>query len=309
MGWVWSQNHIRGSTKLLLLALAEHANHFTGLAYPSIEQLIDMTGQDRKTVIAGFQKLIAAGAMEDTGKKVGKTGQIPVYRLLLPPEEEQSQKRHSKRVPNFPAKSPVFPSKESQKRDTEPSKEPSKGTDSNHYDDERVPTDLFGEPILTPEQQMAQLKARTIEAIEEGWNRLAAEIPTVAALRGGKLDDARADTAFQRAEKFAAEGEAALDVWTAIFREIRSSRWLCGETPPRDGRPPFRLQLTWLLEHRNFTKVLEGKFGDGRDPEIPGGGDSRRSPAGAALGVVLDRRRAGRIRRAGRGSGRGAVAG
>ena len=265
-----------------------------------------MTGQDRKTIIAGFQRLIQLQLMVDTGKKTGKTQQITVYRMLVPKDEEDGKNGTVKGSRKRTGNSTVFPAEESRKRYTEPIKEPSKGEESNDYGQPSSETDLFGQPVVTPEQREAELKSATIKAVEDGWNDLAAEIPTVAALRGGKLDDARAETAWQRAAKFAAEGETAVDVWTAMFRQIRSSRWICGETPPRDGRDPFKLQLTWLLENRNFTKVLEGKFSDGRNPDLRGGGNARRSSAGQALSIVLNRRGSRGVGGTGQGSRRGA---
>lgn len=307
--WGWSvarRRIVKGAAHHLLMAMCENANHATNLSYPSLETLNDMTGQDRKTIIAGLQKLIEAGLMIDTGKKTGKTGQIPVYRMLVPAEGEDGKIGTVKQSQKRRGNSTDFPGKESQKRYTEPIKEPSKGNDSNHYEAASDEIDLFGQPLVTPEQREAQLKAETIKAVEDGWNDLSAEIPAVAALRSGKLDEARADKAWQMASKFATEEEPPPEVWLAVFRQIRSSRWLCGETQPRDDRPPFKLQLTWLLENRNFTKVLEGKFADDRNPDIRGGGNARSSPAGQALSIVLGRRGAGRDRRAGRGSGGGA---
>jgi hypothetical protein len=301
--WGWQQKIKPSSAKLLLMAMCEHANYSTDLAYPSVETLAEMTGQDRKTILAGFGRLIDLGLMVDTGKKTGKTQQITVWRMLVPKDAENGTVKGSrKRQGN----STVFPGKESRKRYTEPIKEPSKGNDSNHYEADPAETDLFGQPLVSAEQLEAQLKAETIKAVEDGWNDLSLEIPAVAPLRSGKLDEARADKAWQLASKFATDDEPPPDVWGTIFRQIRSSRWICGETQPRDDRPPFKLQLTWLLENRNFTKVLEGKFADDRNPDIRGGGNARSSPAGQAMSIVLGRRGAGRDRRAGRGSGSGA---
>jgi hypothetical protein len=308
--WCWTVKLKPGSAHHLLCAMCEHANFTTNLSYPSVETLCDMTGQDRKTVLAGLQRLIDAGLMIDTGKKTGRTGQIPVYKMLIPDEADRGKNGTVKQSRKRRDNSTVFPGKESRIRDTEPIREPSIGTDSNHYaDGARDDKDLFGQPVVSAEQREAEVRAQTIAAVEQGWADLSAEIPGVKPLRGGKLDEARAETAVQRAAKFAADGETPADIWATMFRQIRSSRWLCGEIVPRDDRPPFGLQMTWLLENRNFTKVLEGKFSDGRNPDLRGGGNARSSPAGEALSIVLNRRRAGRDRRNGRGSGRGAGAG
>lgn len=124
--WALRQPVKPSSTKFVLVVLANCASGDTGLAYPSTAYLADATGQDRKTVIANLNKLRDCGLIEDTGKRVGTTKQIPVYRLNSTPDlfAEESQKRNSSEngtVPKSPGNSTVFPHKQSQKRDTEPS--------------------------------------------------------------------------------------------------------------------------------------------------------------------------------------------
>lgn len=114
------------SAKFVLVVLANQANDETGLAFPSIAYLSDATGQDRKTVISNIAKLIEWGLIEDTGQRVGATKQVICYRLRKGADlfAEQSQKRNSSKsgtVPKTDGNSPVFPPKQSQKRDTEPS--------------------------------------------------------------------------------------------------------------------------------------------------------------------------------------------
>lgn len=105
--------------KLVLIALADRHNAESDLAYPSVPWLAEWTGLNRKTVIAALDTLEAQGLISDSGERVGKTKQIKAYRLHLGtvPKTEQSQKRNS----------PTFSAKESQKRDTEPVREPVSG--------------------------------------------------------------------------------------------------------------------------------------------------------------------------------------
>ena len=109
--------------KLMLLAYADRHNDETGCAYPSIEWLCQFSSLNRKTVIAAIAKLEAASVLTDTGERTGRTKQIKVYRLALEtvPKSEPSQKRNSS----------VFSGKQSQKRDTEPSREPSEAKASS----------------------------------------------------------------------------------------------------------------------------------------------------------------------------------
>ena len=50
-----------------------------------------------------------------------------------------------------------------------------------------------------------------------------------------------------------------LEWWDGLFRHIKTSDFLMGRTSS-SGRAPFFLSLDWLLESRNFLKVLEGAY-------------------------------------------------
>lgn len=83
LAWAAKQSPGSSGTKLVLLGLAECANRSHGLAFPSIAELVAFTCLDRKSVIANLDRLEAAGYITDTGRKVGRTGQIKVYQLHL----------------------------------------------------------------------------------------------------------------------------------------------------------------------------------------------------------------------------------
>lgn len=301
VAWAWEQKVKPASSKLLLMAMADFCNPETNLCFPSVAALVEMTGLDRKTVLDGIARLKSMEVLRDTGRRTGRTQQIIVYRMMFPVVSLSVPKTGQlETVPISDGKSPVFPTKESRKRDTEPSIEPSKEEESIHSR-EFADRNLFGEPVKTPEQLAAELKAETIEFIEAGWKNLSEEIPAIAPIRGGKLDDARAEAALQRAEKFAKPDETAQGVWRDIFTHIRTSHWLCGERHS-DGRPPFKLQMTWLLENRNFTKVVEGKYDDGRNPASGAFAARRPSPGGEVATRVIERGLAMRQRRAARGN-------
>jgi hypothetical protein len=118
VAWAFKSDVKPSSVKFTLVALCECANYQTGKIFPSIKHLCQITGQDRKTVISNIGKLVIDGWICETGERVGTTGQIKVYQANIGtvPNTEQSQERNSS----------AFPLKESQKRDTEPSREPSR---------------------------------------------------------------------------------------------------------------------------------------------------------------------------------------
>jgi hypothetical protein len=118
LAWAFKSDVKPSSVKFTLVALCECANYQTGKIFPSIRHLCQITGQDRKTVISNIGKLVSEGWIDETGERVGKTGQIKVYQANIGtvPKVEQSQERNGS----------AFSLKESQKRDTEPSREPSR---------------------------------------------------------------------------------------------------------------------------------------------------------------------------------------
>jgi len=117
LAWAFKQDVKPSAVKFTLIALCECANYKTGHIFPSIKHLAEITGQNRKTIIANIQKLEDAGLLVDTEQRAGTTKQIKVYRATTEtvPNTEQSQIRNSS----------VSDVKQSQKRDTEPSREPS----------------------------------------------------------------------------------------------------------------------------------------------------------------------------------------
>ena len=134
LAWASSKKLERASDKLILLAFADRHNDETGFAYPSIQWLCEFSSLNRKTVIASIDRLEAAGCLEDSGRRVGATKQVKVYTVLV---------GEIQRVPKpEPLKSAVFSGKESQKRDTEPSREPtSTNVDAKHAKRKSFPLD------------------------------------------------------------------------------------------------------------------------------------------------------------------------
>lgn len=54
----------------------------TGEVYAYISTLVRYTDMDRKTVSAYLAELVRRGLLKDTGKRVGRTKQTPIYRLV-----------------------------------------------------------------------------------------------------------------------------------------------------------------------------------------------------------------------------------
>ena len=48
--------------------------------------------------------------------------------------------------------------------------------------------------------------------------------------------------------------------WQKYFEHAKQSEFLTGKVSGRDGKPPFVVDLEWLVRPNNFAKVIEGKY-------------------------------------------------
>ena len=54
--------------------------------------------------------------------------------------------------------------------------------------------------------------------------------------------------------------EEGLAYWRKFFAWCAESKFLTGNAPGRDGKPPFVASLPWLIKSENFAKVVEGNY-------------------------------------------------
>jgi hypothetical protein len=85
MAWAIRQPVDKSCLKFLLVMLANYADN-DGFCYPSVERLCNDLSQDRKTVVKNLKSLCAMGLLEDSGRRVGFTKSVVVYRVLGLPE-------------------------------------------------------------------------------------------------------------------------------------------------------------------------------------------------------------------------------
>lgn len=107
--WAFNQPTKTSSAKLVLLTLADMANKETGLAFPCTEKICRLTHLNRKTVLGAIQALIHLGLIHDTGKRVGETNSVRVFRLNLSDTENGIAKRsrfYHEAVPILPDSGP-----------------------------------------------------------------------------------------------------------------------------------------------------------------------------------------------------------
>lgn len=194
IAWAFKVNLKPSALKFTLVALCECANYKTGHIHPSIAHLEEITGQDRKTLIANIAKLEQLGLLVDTGERSGRTGQIKVYRATTEtvPNMEQFQKGNGS----------VFPSKQSQKRNTEPSREPSVDK-ANALPTKRGRTPAMPEGVeLNVWNDFLELRKAKRAPLS---NTALAAIEREAAKAGWSLNDALAESAARGWQSFKAD--------------------------------------------------------------------------------------------------------
>ena len=81
MSAVWDRSSATGSTLLVLLALADHANA-EGLCWPAIARVAHMAGVDRATVFRALNDLEKAGDLKRVQRFGGQPGQTNVYVVM-----------------------------------------------------------------------------------------------------------------------------------------------------------------------------------------------------------------------------------
>lgn len=106
---------IRPSTaKFVALALADNASDDTWEAWPSITTICLKTSQDRKTVIRAIDRLEKLTILSDTGRRIGKTMSVKIYRFNLAPAKLMPFTAPLQSDPGFPPEAvPDIPLKRS----------------------------------------------------------------------------------------------------------------------------------------------------------------------------------------------------
>jgi hypothetical protein len=113
------------------------------------------------------------------------------------------------------------------------------------------------EPSLLPTADILALPKREAEAALELWQDLARELKLPLVM---KFSDPRRRSLVARLKD-----AGGLDGWKAALEQVRASRLLRGEAPPRAGSDtPWCCTFDFLVSANGFTKVMEGNYRDGR---------------------------------------------
>jgi hypothetical protein len=82
VAWALKTSINKSTKKFVLVCLANYADE-NGRCWPSLPTLARDTAQDIKTVRSNVHELCAEGFLDDTGKRVGQTQSVVVYRLRV----------------------------------------------------------------------------------------------------------------------------------------------------------------------------------------------------------------------------------
>lgn len=98
MSWVWEHSAAKSTARLVLLALADHAGHDGGDAWPSVGRLADRCGMSERTVQVALRQLVDLGEIE-VASQAGPGG-VNRYRLTLTPAgSAPPQDLHPRKAP------------------------------------------------------------------------------------------------------------------------------------------------------------------------------------------------------------------
>lgn len=253
--WAWRQQGLRPLHKLILLRLADRAGD-DNTVWPSYSLICEDTGVDKKTVWAAIKALRDIGLISDTGRRTGRTGQIPILELVGVTSRNDescgcsSDKEHQKRNDSKNGTIPLLPANDSENGMVNDSEngirnlpnESTKNLSSSSGSPDR-PEPVVGKPSKPncPHQEIIDLyhEALPVSPIIRDWTQARS------ALLRNRWNE---DPARQN-----------LEYWKRLFAFCAKSDFLTGKvaTP---GRKPFTVSLDWLLKPENFAKVREGRY-------------------------------------------------
>lgn len=227
---VWEKSRHSGNDLLMLLALADFADD-DGRSYPSVATLARkcrMTPRNVNLILAELRKSGELQVQQNQGFKGTN-----LYRLNL---KNSSPLKDSSPLKN-PSATPegFFPT---------PLKKPSDEPSVNRQE----PSDMADTPLVSskaadpcPHQSIIALYHEILPTGRRVriWND-----NRQAKLRARWKEEAKRQS---------------LEWWTKFFNYIAESDFLTGKIIST-GRPPFELDLEWIVSPANFVKIIEGKY-------------------------------------------------
>jgi hypothetical protein len=126
--------------------------------------------------------------------------------------------------------------------------------------------------VEKPSSKIFRPDRSDLDAAYGAYNATAARVGWPACQRQTKTRDAAL-----RARLAEAGG---LDGWKTALEKAEASDFLCGRSPPREGRAPFFADIDFLIRESAFTRLMEGRY-DNHKPSDQNG--SNLSPLDLSL--------------------------
>lgn len=120
-------------------------------------------------------------------------------------------------------------------------------------DAQRQPDQIDDEILAEPVRQKSSMPPCPHQAIVDLFHKALPELPAVAI-----LNDTRKRTLQARWRE--SDVHRDLGFWAEYFMAVKSSQFLTGKVPGRNGGKPFRASFDWLINSSNFVKVVEGNY-------------------------------------------------
>lgn len=114
---------------------------------------------------------------------------------------------------------------------------------------EQQPPKTPSEPVLNK----PTMPACPHQAIVDLYHEVLPELPAVALINKGRQQHLQG-----RWREHAAHRD--LSFWREFFESVKTSKFLMGKVPGRNGAKPFRATFDWLICPSNFVKVVEGNY-------------------------------------------------
>lgn len=240
MAWAWELEGLSSTEKLVLIALADHADH-KGVCWPGQDGIAAKCSLGRQTVNKTLQHLASKGHL----KIIHRTDPYgrPVsnyYHLSLKVGGNVSQGDMVAVVVDD-----INPSDDDTNHQRESSEE-------NHQEEYR-PTDS---PHLNGAEHTNGngVEKLTPEKLLEGWNEICAEAGLAKVL---ELSGTRRTNALRRLKEHPTE-----EWWEHALNRIANSMFCRGLGAPRNpGEKPWKASFDWLIANdTNALKAYEGKY-------------------------------------------------
>jgi len=232
------------SGRELRVALAIHrqtAGYNLESARIAASYISEMSGIHREDVSRAICELIRQGVIYRVGGSRSPIGFAPIGEWKI--DKKNTHPSKQKVVPQcgVSATSNVAFLPHNKERNTNTT------SDEVVVDAERQPAQA------KPVRQKPAMDACPYQAIVDLYHQALPELPAVAILNAGRK---RALQARWRESDVHRD----LGFWAEYFFQVKTSDFLMGRVPGRNGSKAFRATFDWLLAPSNFVKVVEGNY-------------------------------------------------